>query len=253
VKKPGIEIGPSHNPICPKSEGYDVEIIDHLSQEHLRAKYADHGVRLDAIEPVDHVWKGESYVNLTGKPRGYGWVIASHVIEHTPDLIRFLQGCDEILEEDGVLVLAIPDKRYCFDHLRPKSSLAAVIDAYEAQRVNHSVGTAAEYFMNVCAVKNGIPWKFATPASLHMIHTREDALSGMQALRNAGSLDLHAWCFTPSSFRLMISDLYDLGFIKCREIGFFPTEGHEFFISLGRGGRGPGVPRINLAVASGQE
>jgi hypothetical protein len=196
VKKLGVEVGPSHNPICPKSEGYNVEIIDHLSRNDLRIKYADHGV-LSAIEPVDHVWRGESYAALTGKMHGYGWVIASHVIEHAPDLIRFLQGCDDILEDSCVLALAIPDKRYCFDHLRPRSSLAAIIDAYEAKRTTHSVGTAAEYFLYVCEIKLGLPWSAATAASLRLIHTRDDALSGMEALRNSGFLDLHAWCFTP--------------------------------------------------------
>ena len=32
----GIEIGPSHNPIAPKSLGYNVEIIDHLDQIIMR-------------------------------------------------------------------------------------------------------------------------------------------------------------------------------------------------------------------------
>jgi hypothetical protein len=30
----GVEIGPSHNPIALRREGYNVQIIDHMSREH---------------------------------------------------------------------------------------------------------------------------------------------------------------------------------------------------------------------------
>jgi hypothetical protein len=35
VNKFGLEIGPSFNPIVPKSEGYNVEILDHLNRDQL--------------------------------------------------------------------------------------------------------------------------------------------------------------------------------------------------------------------------
>jgi hypothetical protein len=242
----GLEIGPSFAPICPKSAGYKVETIDHMNQADLRNKYAPHGVNLGAIEHVDYVWHGETYRELTGKTNAYGWVIASHVIEHTPDLIRFLQGCDEVLEETGSLSLAVPDKRYCFDHLRPKSSLAAIIDAYEQGRKVHSAGTVAEYFLNVCNLTHG-GWDQSTPASLAFYHTATDAISGMKSAREGQFLDVHAWCFTPSSFRLLMDDLFRLDLIKLREVGFFETDGNEFFVTLGRRGKGPEIPRLDLA------
>jgi 2-polyprenyl-3-methyl-5-hydroxy-6-metoxy-1,4-benzoquinol methylase len=248
----GLEIGPSHAPICPKADGYKVEIIDHMNQGDLRKKYEAHGVDLSAIEPVDYVWHGESYRELTGRTHEYGWAIASHVIEHTPDMIRFLQGCDEVLAPDGVLSLAVPDKRFCFDHLRPKSSLAAVIDAYEARRNIHSPGTAADYFLNVCAATSG-DWPDSTAETLKFIHTIDDAISAMEASRSGAFLDLHSWCFTPSSFRLVVYDLYDLGLIKLREAGFFETKGNEFFIALSRNGKGPSLSRLELASLSRRE
>jgi hypothetical protein len=244
TKRPGLEIGPSHAPICPKSAGFDVEIIDHMSQADLRTKYAEHGVNLAAIEPVDYVWKGQSYRELTGKT--YGWIIASHVIEHTPDLIAFFNSCDEILEPDGILSLAIPDKRYCFDHMRPQSSLASVIDAHEQKRTVHSPGTVADYFMNVCALKRG-GWDRANPETLEYVHTVEQAISGLNAARAGHFLDVHAWCFTPSNFRLIVEDLHRLGYIQLRECGFYDTAGNEFFVTLSRRGSGPSVSRMGLA------
>ena len=36
----GLEIGPSHNPIAPKKNGYKVHVLDHGTAEDLRAKLA---------------------------------------------------------------------------------------------------------------------------------------------------------------------------------------------------------------------
>lgn len=247
----GLEIGPSHRPIAPKARGFRVEILDHLDQAGLRAKYTPHGVDLDAIEPVDHVWSGQSYAELTGRPHGYRWVIASHLIEHTPDLIGFVQSCEGVLDEDGVLVLIVPDKRYCFDHLRQNSSLAQIIDAHEAGRTIHSPGTAADYFLNVVSKGGEIAWSRRSWGKLAYVHGLPDAKAGMEAIRTQKAyLDLHAWCFTPSHFRLLMSDLALLDYTALRETRFFDTETHEFIVAFSRSGTGPQLDRMSLATRS---
>lgn len=245
----GLEIGPSFSPICPKSAGYNVDTIDHLSQSDLRKKYADHGVDLDAIEPVDFVWTGDrTYSQLTGKT--YDWVIASHVIEHTPDIVSFLQNCEQALNPQGVLALAVPDKRYCFDHLRQPTSLASVLDAYEQKRTTHGVGTAADYFLNVVKLKTGA---WASSNDLEFVHTDKDVRNAISAVRSGAFLDVHSWCFTPSSFRLMIEDLYLLGLTQLRETKFYNTVGNEFMIALSRDGKGPLTSRLALCLAARSE
>ena len=109
-----------------------MHIIDHASREELLSKYERHEVAHDQIEEVDFVWRGESYVELTGRPGQYDWMIGSHLVEHMPDLIGFLADCDALLDDGGVLSLVIPDKRYIFDRFRPITGLARVIDAHEA-------------------------------------------------------------------------------------------------------------------------
>lgn len=71
-----------------------------MSREGLIVKYTGHNVNLDNIENVDYICNGEPYVKLVGKSNYYDWVIASHVIEHTPDLISFINDCNEILNEN---------------------------------------------------------------------------------------------------------------------------------------------------------
>ena len=57
-------------------------------------------------------------------------------------------------------------------------------------------------------------------------------------------LDVHEWCFTPTSFRLMMRDLFELGFIQLEELAFYPTTGSEFYIALSRSGELPPGTRL---------
>jgi SAM-dependent methyltransferase len=253
----GIEIGPSFRPTAAKKEGYQVHVMDHANREQLVAKYKALDIGVDDIEEVDFVWHGERYAELTGQTKHYDWIIASHVIEHTPDLIGFLADCESILQDDGVLSLAVPDKRYCFDHFRPLTGIAAIIDAHFPQRASHTLGTVIE--QNLYAVtKDGRScwrqnltgeYKFRNSVDLACEYLRrvagDDASNGRSA--NAETyLDCHGWCFTPHSFRLIVHDLYSLGLTSLREVSYFPTHGCEFFVTLGRHGAGLKLSRLDM-------
>lgn len=70
----GVEIGPSHNPIASKRNGYRVVTIDTLPKEGLLEKYKNHGVKLENIEEVDFVWRGERYPALVGERNAFSWI-----------------------------------------------------------------------------------------------------------------------------------------------------------------------------------
>ncbi len=114
----GLEIGTWCSPVCPKREGYHIEILDYASREDLQRELRQvsaWGQSLhteESIEEVDYVWSGEKYAALTGKKNYYDYIIASHVIEHMVDLISLFHDCSDIIKNDGILSLTIPDKRY---------------------------------------------------------------------------------------------------------------------------------------------
>jgi len=245
----GLEIGPSHDPLAPKREGFKVEIVDHATREELLVKYAGHPIELERIEDVDYVWKGQSYLELTGKPRHYDWIIASHLIEHTPDLVAFLEDCDAILKDAGVLSLVIPDKRYVFDRFRPITGLARVIDAHAARAKVASPGAVAEYYMNVAGKAHQLGWSAGTPGEYTFIHSAHEATEKAREAGAGAYVDIHNWCFVPHSFRLLLHDLYVLGYTKLREVSFHPTEGCEFYVALGRHGTGPNLSRLEILRA----
>jgi predicted SAM-dependent methyltransferase len=250
----GLEIGPSHNPIAPKIAGFNVKVLDHLSDEALIQHYVGHEVRLENIEHVDYVWNGEPFAELVGAEHVFDWIIASHVIEHTPCLVTFIKNCEAVLKERGLLSLAIPDKRYCFDVYREKTSLSSVLDTFREKRKIHSPGTAAEYFLNVVTKGGNLAWSSDTEGETRFVHGLGDAQQAIKGIENDGAvLDVHSWVFTPWSFRLLIEDLHQLGYIRLRETCFFDTVGCEFFIKLGLQGCGPGLTRLELARLNAHE
>jgi hypothetical protein len=230
----GLEIGPSLRPIVPKRDGYNVETIDHTDKKGLQEKYAAQGHDVEGIEDVDYIWNGEAYAELTGKKNHYDYIVASHMIEHTNDMIGFLCDCSAILKENGILSLAVPDKRYCFDYLRPVTSISKVIDSHISHNTVHTPGSVYEQVSNTCKSYNDIAWSCPhPPVMMNPVHNIQDAVSAYkESLNQTGYIDIHNWVFTKSSFELLIYDLNCLGLINMRTTASFDTEGHEFFVSL---------------------
>ena len=99
-----IEIGPSYSPIAPRGDGWNTTTVDHATRADLVEKYTGHpGVDVSRIEEVDFVWTGgplsdavPSHLHGT-----FDAFIASHVIEHTPDLLGFLDAAATLVSQTG--------------------------------------------------------------------------------------------------------------------------------------------------------
>lgn len=232
----GLEIGPSHNPFAPKRKGFNVHILDHASAAELRNKYQGHGVNLDNIEEVDFVWRGEPLQKLIGETSCYDWIIASHVIEHVPDLISFLQQCETLLKPAGILSLVVPDKRYCFDYFSSSNSTGNVLDAYAEKRVRPSHGQVFDHIANASKRDGNIAWGAdGLGGADELVHTFYEAQEHWaRSVSTSDYIDVHCWRFTPASFRLLVSDLQGLGLIGLQIKAEFDTTGCEFYVSLGK-------------------
>jgi predicted SAM-dependent methyltransferase len=251
IQGKGLEIGPSYSPFVPKSQGFNVEILDHATAPELKEKYKNLGVpddKLKNIEEVDYVWSGESLVELTGKQGYYDYIIASHVVEHTPDLVSFLSQCQSMLNDYGVLSLAVPDKRYCFDCLRPNTTTGDVIQAYYDKRTPHTPAIIFDHF-STAAFRNGcLTWAKGDESPLAFAYGINDAMDMVdKVFKSDVYIDVHNWIFVPQSFKLIIHDLNAIGLIELAEDCFFDTEGFEFYVSLKKGKDKTSTDRMSLA------
>lgn len=250
----GLEIGPSFNPLLRKSDGYNVDILDHLDSDGLRKKYEGSGVDVSRLEEVDFVSDGGSLVELIGRRSCYEYCIALHVIEHTTDLLGFLLDCDALLSDKGVLVLAVPDKRFSFDVLRPISTIGHVIQAHLEPRKRHSPGQILdELAYNV--LRGGLPaWGRDNMSPIEFFRKFQDVKPTFEALTGSNEfVDIHGWQFTPSSFRLLVNDLQGMGFMELREKSFVDGGGAEFYMTLSKDGSGCSVDRMSLLRNIGNE
>jgi len=144
----GLEIGPSYNPLVPKSSGARVETVDHAGRDELVAKYSSWGLdeeRLARIDTVDHLWSEGSLLDVVEERGVYDYIVAAHFIEHTVDLVRFLQDCEALLSGTGRLALVVPDKRYCSDRFRPLSTIGDVLEAHYASTRFHTLGALVDH------------------------------------------------------------------------------------------------------------
>ena len=210
----GLEFGPSHNPVAPKSAGFRVETVDHLNREGLIQKYQNHGIDLSRIEPVDHVWTGQPLTELISDHGQYDWIIASHVIEHVPDFIGFINQCAKLLKPEGLLSLAIPDLRYSFDCMRWPTTTGDLIQANLDQRRRHAPGKVFDYYTTAVKRDGKTVWRDPGPGSYAPVHTFDEAAQLMrESIETDQYQDFHTWVFTPASFRLAVADLRRLGML----------------------------------------
>ena len=86
----GLEIGALNNPVVPPNSG-NVKFVDYTTSAALREYHRDHPDRVANIVQVDVVWPGSgSLVDLLNEDMRFDYAIASHVIEHVPNVLGWV-------------------------------------------------------------------------------------------------------------------------------------------------------------------
>lgn len=241
----GLEIGASYNPVLPKKNGYNIRIADYASHDHLREL---HGLGPDYIEDVDYVTFGGPVSKAVGDEKCFDYIVASHMIEHCVDFIGFLKDCETLLKPEGALVLVVPDKRNCFDLFQSLSSVGEMLDVHLKQPKKHASGKLFDHMAYAVGRNGHIVWPHGCPVELDFIHTLPEALAAFHSAEASDAYsDCHSWRFTPSSFRLIINDLHEIGAVRLRENCFCEGNGPEFYVSLSFNGNGIPLKRIDLS------
>ena len=204
-ERPTLEIGPFCQPLV---IGEAVRYLDRLDATGLRARATELG--MDPAGCPEHIDFVGGLDEIAAE--SFDAVVASHSIEHQPDLVRHLEGIARALRANGRYYLVVPDKRFCFDYFLAESTIADVLDAFEEERTVHRLGSVVEHVALVTHNDPARHWR-GDHGSVSDRERRRRAAEAIDAFRrNAGDyIDVHAWQFTPASFRSTMQTLAALG------------------------------------------
>lgn len=230
----GVEIGALCNPILTKQEA-NIIYVDYTNAENLRKHYAGNpSINIDNIVETDAIWGRQTL--LEALTRCVDFIIASHVIEHTPDLITWLSELYSALNASGQVRLAIPDKRFTFDLLRRETELSDVLASYVVSARIPQPHAILDYYLNATPIDHLAAWR--GEIDKNTVQRPNTFAPAMKLAREAAETgvyhDAHCWVFTPRSFATLLEQLGKLGLVSFVCERFFDTEKDsiEFFVSL---------------------
>ncbi len=242
AEQPILEIGPFFSPAFQRPEA-NVHYLDCFSAEAMRKRAMKvKGADIDTIPEIDYVWSGQRYAELIG--RKFSAIYSSHNIEHQPCLVTHLRDLESVLEEEGAIFLAVPDKRYCFDHFFSETNLADVVAAWAEGKQQHRLKDILEHHFFAAHNEPVRHWQgdHGVNQGLLPLDDKRNVLfmAELERLRSSDEYtDVHAWKFTPATFRTLIDGLNSLKLTRLRIARVYPTvrNSNEFYAVLvfGRG------------------
>ncbi|MWB76770.1 hypothetical protein GLS40_01890 [Pseudooceanicola sp. 216_PA32_1] len=236
--KRGLELGPHVDPMFRKSEGKQVKYVESRGTGALRKLMEQQGRNPDLVEEIDFILdRTKTLAELTEGER-FDWAASSHVVEHIPNLIGHLREVGEVLVDDGLYAMVIPDKNFCFDCLKQTTLLGAFVEAYIEQRDKGSIQAFVDemrYGVRPDGVKIG-GWT-AEQADRRLVAKRKDWIADVKALLDNGGETardafVHQSHFDPPVFAELIGDFIDLGLIQFEMIMLQPTYNMDFICIL---------------------
>jgi len=236
-KEVGLEIGPLDNPTITSTEG-EIYYCDHMATEDLRKKYQhDPNVDINKIVNVDYVWGEKTLREVVGSENQFDYLIASHVVEHIPDIIGWFFEISEILKVGGILSLIVPDMRYTFDCLRGESRPAELIEAYLLKLRRPSIRQVFDSHYSSALIETSTAWSETfDKKDLQKFHHHPRGVFELcrEIQEKKMYYDSHCFTFTPESFREILEVIIQLNFFDFKVEYFSPTQlnGMEFYVSF---------------------
>ncbi|SOD70608.1 methyltransferase family protein [Jatrophihabitans sp. GAS493] len=236
----GLEIGPLFQPLVPR-EFPNIRFVDIYDGDELRSRYKhDPNVREDDIVDPDFVIMTENgpqtLVEAVGDAGPFDWAVASHVAEHVPDLIGWLGEIGELLVDNGLLLLVVPDCRFTFDACRPRTTVGQMLQAHHDRDQIPSVRAVFDHFSSVVTVNAAAIWQ-GTPPDPEAVCSEEEFAQAQANLSLTGQyVDSHVWLFTPETIVRQLATLSRLGDMPFVVESVANTEfcDHEFPVLLRR-------------------
>ncbi len=231
----GIEYGALANPIVKKSQN-NVIYVDYTSTKELVEKSnTDPNVKESDIVGVDvNLSEPESAKAL--QDRGpFDYIVASHVFEHLPNSLAWLEEASSLLREGGIISLAIPDKRYTFDFFRRLSEPSDWLTTYIDSSERPTTAQLLDHYLNVRVVDTLTAWNEEPTLLKCPRHHNDWVALDLARIGQLTYTDCHCFVYTDSSFVAILHYIQSMKLLLNLEVlKVFPPErySNEFIIAL---------------------
>ena len=228
-----LEIGALNRPTM-KGSPYRAEYADFATTTRLKELYAKNAsVDVTDIVHVDYVVNDNDYARAIGEPK-FDLILASHVAEHVPDFITWLQSLYHVLAEGGVLSLIVPDKRFTFDLLRTETTAADLLSCYQARLTKPSTQQIFDHVRHHVPLQGLDLWNPPTEETqLKTAHSENQAWElTLQAMQSDEYMDAHCSILTPHSLFSNLKRIEQAGLISFVLDGFYDTTPGEIDFQL---------------------
>jgi len=232
----GVEIGALCWPIVRKDEGL-ITYVDHVDTATLRKKYGSKPLVLpELMVDVDVALDGKTLAEAFVPARQFDYVLASHIVQHVPDLIEWLGELVPILKENGTVRLVVPDKRFTFDYRRRNTQLGDVMAAFVVAAKVPQPQQILDFLTNFRELTASDGWASRHSAENSRLSPQNSEKWLSKAIEATTGIhhDVHCWAFTPESFAILFYEMA-LARLHSFECHFFydtlPDQ-YEFIVAL---------------------
>lgn len=225
-----LEVGPAHKPVF---KGPDVRYFDVQDSEGLRQRAVHFNEDPSQTPERIHFLSPDGYLGIVDEK--FDYVFSSHSIEHQPDILQHLHDVERVLRPGGLYFVICPDKRYCFDHEIPESTVGEVIEANLLKRNRHRLADIIDQSVSGTHNDSNRHWNGDSPP-VALTHERVAAALAQIKAMGGGYVDAHAWRFTSASFKAILAACHTVGLAALRPLRVYDTlkGSNEFCAILGR-------------------
>jgi SAM-dependent methyltransferase len=254
----GLEVAPWFAPIAPRRDGYNIKILDVFDRQTLlergRADANLVGRDMSQLDEVDFVGSATEIADLvpTDLHGTFDYIVSSHNFEHLANPTKFLRGCAAILKPGGLVTMAVPDYRACFDYFRPYTVIGDWIEAFIEDRSRPSPKQVFEAASMSARLFEGGSRSFAfrVGVPIEAVEVTGDLDVQLARWRAAAHTDVyqdaHCTVMTPASLELLLFEARHLGLVPLEVESVSAVAGCEFFVRLRKPTHGGVAPAADV-------
>ena len=238
----GLEIAPYFDPVLRKSE-HQIYYTDYVDNDTLRRKAdANPEGKTSEIALVDFVWiPGRPLRDCAPAALTFDYVIASHVMEHVPNPVGWLNELLSVTRVGGKVALFLPDRRTCMDFARQLSTFGQVVEWWATQPAVPTIGQITDFLSNSGPPTADDDGKITVVPS----YTDESVVAFAERVtRDPQYLDVHCTVWEPDHFAEVFQRVVKLGMLNV-EVSTPLIDSHEFLVTLTKLGEPSRTPPVH--------